>query len=221
VDRSEVQLDSLYREVVMDHYRRPRGREPLARVDARAHGFNPVCGDEVHLAVALDDDRIEGVEIQGRGCAICTASGSIMAELLPGRTISEAHRAAAAFRGLMHGEGLPDGDWGDLEALEGVCRFVVRVKCAMLPWVTLEDALAAGGSEPPEATTEAPDRAGTPASARGGSGSVPSASPRATIAQNDGVEPAARFVPSDASQGAPPGPVGAGVLPGEGPEGQE
>ena len=142
IDRPDVRLDDLYREVVMDHHRHPRGRTPLATVDARAHGFNPVCGDEVLLNLAIDGDRIAGVEIAGHGCAICTASGSIMAEIVPGRTIEQATTTAEGFRSVMHGQPAPDGvDMGDLEALEGVQRFPVRVKCAMLPWVTLLDAV--------------------------------------------------------------------------------
>ena len=158
-DRPEVALDELYREVVLDHHRRPRGRRPLPRVDATAHGFNPVCGDEVQLNLSLAGDRITGVEVQGRGCAICTASGSMMAELVPGRTEAQAGRLAEAFRGVMHGEPAPaDEDIGDLEALEGVQRFPVRVKCALLPWMTLADALRArreGGAQATTTTTEA------------------------------------------------------------------
>ncbi len=156
-DRPEVALDELYREVVLDHHRRPRGRTPLARVDARAHGHNPVCGDEVVLLLALDGDRITGVQIEGRGCAICTASGSIMAELVPGRSDGEAGALAETFRTVMHGHPAPpDADLGDLEALEGVKKFPVRVKCALLPWVTLADALRAWRDGRPEAasTTE-------------------------------------------------------------------
>ena len=159
IDRPDVRLDDLYREVVMDHHRHPRGRTPLATVDARAHGFNPVCGDEVLLSIALDGDRIGGVEIAGHGCAICTASGSIMAEILPGRTIELAETTAAGFRGVMHGQPAPaDLDMGDLEALEGVQRFPVRVKCAMLPWVTLLDALRSWrtGKATSESSTELP-----------------------------------------------------------------
>jgi nitrogen fixation protein NifU and related proteins len=153
-DRPEVKLDELYREVVLDHHRKPRGRAPLPRVDARAHGFNPVCGDEVRLALSLDGGRITGVEVQGRGCAICTASGSIMAELVPGRTEEEAEHLSEAFRAVMHGQPAPAGeDIGDLEALEGVQKFPVRVKCALLPWVTLADALRAWHDGTAEATT--------------------------------------------------------------------
>lgn len=157
IERPDVHLDDLYREVVMDHHRHPRGRAPLARVDARAHGFNPVCGDEVHLSVSLDGGTITGIEVKGRGCAICTASGSIMAELVPGRTTDLADTTAEAFRGVMHGHPAPaDLDLGDLEALEGVQRFPVRVKCALLPWVTLLDALGAwrAGQASAESSTE-------------------------------------------------------------------
>jgi len=157
IDRPEVALDELYREVVLDHHRHPRGRAALARVDAHAHGFNPVCGDEVRLNLALDGERIAGLEVQGRGCAICTASGSIMAEMLAGRTAAEAEATAAAFRGVMHGEAAPPGvDLGDLEALEGVKKFAVRVKCALLPWVTLRDAIASfrAGRRQSESSTE-------------------------------------------------------------------
>jgi nitrogen fixation protein NifU and related proteins len=159
VDRPDVKLDDLYREVVMDHHRHPRGRSPLASVDARAHGFNPVCGDEVLLNLSLDGDRISGVQIEGHGCAICTASGSIMAELVPGRSLAAAETTAEAFRSVMHGAKAPaDIDIGDLEALEGVQRFPVRVKCAMLPWVTLLDALKSwrAGHPTSESSTELP-----------------------------------------------------------------
>jgi len=109
VDRPDVALDDLYREVVMDHHRRPRGRAPLGRVDATAHGFNPVCGDEVVISLALDGDRVTGVQVQGRGCAICTASGSMMAEMIPGHTAAEAEATAEAFRAVMHGAPAPAG----------------------------------------------------------------------------------------------------------------
>ncbi len=157
VDRPDVKLDDLYREVVMDHHRHPRGRTPIATVDARAHGFNPVCGDEVLLNLALDGDRVAGVQIEGHGCAICTASGSMMAEIVPGCTIELAETTAEAFRAVMHGKPAPaDLDLGDLEALEGVQRFPVRVKCALLPWVTLLDALKSRrtGSGAAESSTE-------------------------------------------------------------------
>lgn len=144
VGRADEPLDDLYREVVLDHHRRPRGREPLARVDASARGFNPVCGDEVEVRVTVEGARLAAVQVAGRGCAICTASGSMLAELARGQALPDARRLADGFRDLMHGRVPPPGvDLGDLEALAGVARFPVRVKCAMLPWVTFEDALGA------------------------------------------------------------------------------
>jgi nitrogen fixation NifU-like protein len=157
VERPEVNLDQLYREVVMDHHRHPRGRVPLERVDAHAEGFNPVCGDEVRVALRLDGETLAGVHVEGRGCAICTASGSIMAELLPGRSLADGERTGEAFRAVLHGAGAPAGvELGDLEALEGVQRFPVRVKCALLPWVTLLEAIGSwrDNAAPRAATTE-------------------------------------------------------------------
>jgi nitrogen fixation protein NifU and related proteins len=154
---STLPLDELYRELVLDHSRRPRGREPLARVDASARGFNPICGDEVEVRVRVEAEKVAAVQVAGRGCAICTASGSILAEVLPGRRLEETASTIEAFRCLMHGQPpSTEVDLGDLEALSGVVRFPVRVKCAMLPWVTLEDALDAWRNGGPAAvvTTE-------------------------------------------------------------------
>ena len=135
--------DALYREVVMDHHRHPRGREPLARVDACGRGVNPSCGDDVTVELTLDGERIAGVSVRGHGCAISTASGSILAELLEqAPSMDEARRLAEGVRARMHGGALPrDLELGDLEALEGVRQFPVRIKCALLPWITLTQAL--------------------------------------------------------------------------------
>ncbi len=155
--RPEVQLDELYREVVMDHYRRPRGRQPLSKVDVSAKGFNPVCGDEVEVALQLSGETIAQAQVVSRGCAICTASASMMAEVLPGKSVAQAEADAEEFRQVMHGKPFPqDRELGDLEALEGVKHFPVRVKCALLPWMTLKDAIAAfrRGESKAETTTE-------------------------------------------------------------------
>ncbi len=131
-------LDQLYREVILDHHRHPRGRHKIERVDVETSGVNPSCGDEVTLQLQLDGDRIVDVAVIGRGCAVSTASGSILAEMVKGRTLDEARRIAELFKRMMHGEEeLTDIDLGDLEALTGVRKFPVRVKCALLPWVTL------------------------------------------------------------------------------------
>ena len=138
----DVELDALYRETVLDHFRSPRGRKPLARVDLAREGYNPVCGDRMTLNLALDGETIAGVSVQTKGCVISVASGSMLAELVPGKTRTEAQQLAEGFRRMMHGEPVPSGiDVGDLDALGGVKNFPVRVKCALLAWMTLLDAL--------------------------------------------------------------------------------
>lgn len=141
----EPVFDQLYREVILEHYRSPHGRAELARVDARAEGMNPLCGDEADVLVAVGPDgRIEGLQVASRGCAISVASGSILHDLVAGRTPAEARRTLAAVKAALQGAGLPpDADLGDFDALEGVRKFPVRVKCALLPWTTLDEALRA------------------------------------------------------------------------------
>ncbi len=142
MDKPFAELDDLYREVVLDHYRSPRGRDPLPAPDVQREGFNPICGDEVHVALEMDDCSVRNCQVRCRGCAISVASGSMLAELLPGRTCEECEVLGEAFRAMLHGEAPPPGlDMGDLEALHGVAKFPVRIKCAMLPWMTLRDAL--------------------------------------------------------------------------------
>jgi len=151
------ELESLYREVVLDHHRHPRGNRPLSDYDVEASGKNPSCGDEVTLQVKFDGDRFARVGVLSQGCAISTSSGSMMAEIIEGRTIAEASAVADRFKAVMHGEDWPeDLDLGDLEALQGVKKFPVRVKCALLPWVTLLDAILAHaeGRAPDPVSTE-------------------------------------------------------------------
>jgi nitrogen fixation NifU-like protein len=150
-------LDSLYREVVMDHHRHPRGAQRLAAPAVQAEGVNPSCGDEVCLELDIADGLVRDACVQTRGCAVSTASGSMLAELIRGRSIAEVRRVADVFRRVMHGEEPPtEVDLGDLEALTGVRKFPVRIKCALLPWVTLLDAMLAReqGRESARATTE-------------------------------------------------------------------
>jgi nitrogen fixation NifU-like protein len=161
IDRGMPDLDALYRDVVLDHFRNPRGRRTLPCATACNEGQNPLCGDHVKVGLQIADGRIADVEVQGRGCAISTASGSMMAELLPGRTLDEARQLLDAFKKTMHGEPPAPGiDLGDLESLEGVQKFPVRVKCALLAWTTLEDLLKA---LPAEAARPAPPQAPAPA----------------------------------------------------------
>lgn len=139
----EPAFDQLYREVILEHYRAPHGKQALARIDGRAEGVNPLCGDEVDVHVSLGaDGRIDGVHVDGRGCAISVASGSILHDLVAGLPADEARRVLAAVKSVLHGgEMPPEPDLGDFEALEGVKKFPVRIKCALLPWTTLDEAL--------------------------------------------------------------------------------
>lgn len=140
-------LDDLYAEIILDHYKRPRNKGLLDAATLSAEGFNPFCGDRVVLNLALDDaGRIESVGFEGEGCSISQASASIMTELLKGRTLDEASELNATFRGIMAGAevtGEAEEELGELTALEGVKRFPVRIKCALLGWATLVDAIAA------------------------------------------------------------------------------
>jgi nitrogen fixation NifU-like protein len=144
-----VSLDDLYREVILDHYRNPRHRGALEHPDAHADGQNPLCGDEISLDLALDGDRITDVRLQGRGCSISQASASMMAEAVAGKTIAEVEALIHRFKAMMEIEAgdagidpsRPGATLGDLEALQGVRRFPVRIKCADLPWATLAQAL--------------------------------------------------------------------------------
>lgn len=142
MNRAALQLDDLYREVVLDHYRRPRGRQPLSHPNRSVEGFNPSCGDQIHLALEVDGDRVKEVQVECRGCSISVASGSMMAEMVPGRDVADVRRLIEAVKGMMQGkEADPAVDLGDVEALEGVRKFPVRVKCALLAWTTLDEAL--------------------------------------------------------------------------------
>jgi nitrogen fixation NifU-like protein len=152
-------LDGMYREVVLDHYKNPRGHCPLDRYDVENEGFNPVCGDEVKVGLRIEDGKIVGVHSLGRGCSISVSSGSMLAEILRGKTLQEARTLAENFKRMMHGEIHPEEyDLGDLEALEGVQKFPVRIKCALLPWTTLLDAIDAyeHGEHAKPSTTENP-----------------------------------------------------------------
>ena len=142
-------LDELYRQVILDHYRNPRRRGSLSGPHVHAEGLNPSCGDEFSLDLQIEDGVITDAAIQGQGCSISQASGSMMTDVIVGKTISEAREATTTFKLMM---GIEEGDdpldpqrpgaiLGDLEALQGVKKFPVRIKCADLPWTTLIEAL--------------------------------------------------------------------------------
>jgi nitrogen fixation NifU-like protein len=137
-------LEELYREVILDHYRNPRNRNALVGPDAVAEGVNPLCGDEVTVELAFDDDTIEDVSVRGHGCSISQSSGSMMGEAIKGLDRGEVAALKERFQEMLTSED-DDGesDLGELSSLRGVSRYPVRVKCALLPWTTLEEALGA------------------------------------------------------------------------------
>ncbi len=140
--------DELYREIILEHHRNPRGTAALDRVDREADGTNPACGDDVHLELKLTGDCVADIAVRSAGCAISTASGSMLAETIRGLTVAEAHRVIEAFKASLQSEDSSgEIDLGDLEALTGVRRFPVRIKCALLPWVTLLDVLLLAEAE--------------------------------------------------------------------------
>jgi nitrogen fixation NifU-like protein len=138
-------LDALYPEIIADHVKHPRRKGELADATVESRQLNPTCGDEVTLQLLLDGDRIVDVAWAGQGCMISQSSASILAEQAPGLTIDELEERIASFRASMRSRGeLPVDEelLGDAVALEGASRFVARVKCALLPWVAAEAALA-------------------------------------------------------------------------------
>lgn len=152
-------LEDLYREIILDHYRTPRNRGELPVPPARhAEGHNPLCGDEITIFLDVTDDdgvdMISDVKISGQGCSISQSSASMMSAAVKGRPVSEVRALVRKFKGMMSidtGDDDPaiDVPLGDLEALQGVVKFPVRIKCATLAWNTLLEAL---DSPPPSDT---------------------------------------------------------------------
>lgn len=147
-----MSLEDLYREVILDHYRNPRNRTALGEPQAHADGVNPLCGDEVTVELHFDGNRIDGVSVRGQGCSISQSSASMMSEAIKGKTRQEIADLTRRFKAMMdiegdggHTAGLdperPGAALGDLEALQGVRQYPVRIKCANLAWTTLEEAL--------------------------------------------------------------------------------
>jgi nitrogen fixation NifU-like protein len=134
-------LDDLYRDILLDHYRNPRHRGHLEAPNHEADGANPLCGDQIHIEARVDGDRIEEVAFTGTGCSISQASASMMTDYVRGKTPDQALAAVGVFQQMMITGEQPPADMGDIEALAGVAKFPVRVKCASLAWKTLEQAL--------------------------------------------------------------------------------
>jgi nitrogen fixation NifU-like protein len=151
-----MELNDLYRDVILDHNRRPRNFGGLDPADASVEGFNPMCGDRLTVRLRLDDDKISDIRFEGQGCAISTASASMMTEAVKGRTRTEALRLFDRVHQLLTDDAAPPADeLGKLAALSGVRAYPARVKCASLCWHTLASALRSGDPRSlPAVTTE-------------------------------------------------------------------
>lgn len=137
-----MSLDDLYKEVILDHYKSPRNKRPLPGATVTKHKNNPLCGDEITIHARLEDGRIADVAFEGQGCSISQASVSMLTEATAGKTIEEAGDLAREFRAMMEGSVDPDeAAFGDLVALKGVVKYPVRIKCAVLGWDVLQEAL--------------------------------------------------------------------------------
>lgn len=139
-----MQLDSLYQEVILDHYKRPQHKGLAATYDAHVHHVNPSCGDEITLNVSLEGDKVAAITWDGVGCSISQASVSILSDLLLGKSFAEADYILNNFTELMQSKGTMVGDDAILEdavAMAGVSKFPARIKCALLGWMAYKDAV--------------------------------------------------------------------------------
>jgi nitrogen fixation NifU-like protein len=149
-----VALDDIYKEVILDHYKSPRNKRELPGAELQRSANNPLCGDEITVFAHIDGGTVAAVTFQGAGCSISQSSASMMTEAVSGVSVDDARRLAGEFRGMMAGEVEPDEqEFGDLVALKGVVKYPIRIKCAVLAWDVLQDALenaggAAGGTQP-------------------------------------------------------------------------
>jgi nitrogen fixation NifU-like protein len=145
-----MQVDELYQEIILDHYKHPHGRGLREPYLAEAHHVNPTCGDEVTLRVNLQGDKVDDVSYDGIGCSISQASASVLHESVRGLTVEEALVRHEAFAELMAGRGQVEPDeemLGDAIAFAGVARYPARIKCALLAWMAFKDALARAAEE--------------------------------------------------------------------------
>lgn len=132
-----MQLDDLYRRVIMDHYKNPRNRGTLSEEAVTVHLNNPTCGDRIQLQLELEEGIVKQARFTGEGCSISLSSASMMTEAVRGKTFDQAIEMAEKFSSLMKGESVEFEDYEDLEALSGVNKFPARIKCATLAWNAL------------------------------------------------------------------------------------
>ena len=142
-------LNSLYQQLILEHYRNPRNKAELQEKTVEVHLANPVCGDEIRLQLRIEDDHIAEAKFVGQGCSISQAAVSMMTTLLKGRSLADADGVAKRFTQMMHGDqdAAKDKALGDLRALQGVSKFPVRIKCALLGFDALQEALKKNAGE--------------------------------------------------------------------------
>ena len=143
-----MNVEAMYQDIILDHYKHPRGRQLLAEPSGESHQINPTCGDEVTVQVSLDADGNLVLGYEGQGCSISQASASVMSEMLSGEPPQHANDVRAGFLQMMHSKGGGDPDeelLGDGIAFVGVAKYPARIKCALLPWMALQDAEARAG----------------------------------------------------------------------------
>ena len=141
-----MSLEDLYKEVILDHYRQPRNKGRLDPHDVALERNNPLCGDEIELFLKFDGENLEGIAFDGKGCSISQASASMMTDKVKGLTVKDATELAETIKSMMAGETDGDADkLGDLVSLKGVVKYPVRIKCALLGWNTLVEAIEESG----------------------------------------------------------------------------
>ena len=151
-----MNLESLYQEIILDHYKHPRGKGLREPYEVEVHHVNPTCGDEITLRVELEGDQVVDVSYDGQGCSISQASASMLFEQLVGQTVTDDLATSERFLELMQGRGQvePDEDvLGDAIAFAGVAKYPARVKCALLAWMAWKDAVAQAVAGTPEGTS--------------------------------------------------------------------
>ena len=155
-------MDDLYQEIILDHYRSPRNQQELEDVDIETEGVNPFCGDEVYLKMKLHDGMVDSVSFRGVGCSISQASASMLTEAIKGKNLDEAEAVYLLFREMMQGKDPSDEELeelGEVEALAGVKKFPIRIKCAMLSWAALEEGIRNHRKRAAEGDSGATERA--------------------------------------------------------------
>ena len=139
-------LEELYKEVILDHYKSPRNKRALPGAEISCSANNPLCGDEITIHAHVSDGRVAEVTFEGQGCSISQASASMLTEAVTGKDVAGAQALTADFRGMMEGRVEPtEEEFGDLIALRGVVKYPVRIKCAVLAWDVLQEALQGAG----------------------------------------------------------------------------